>query len=44
MGAYRFPFDLRSLLALLALAWLASFLHEFAHHAAGAWPAARPGG
>ena len=37
MGTYRFPFDLRSLLALLALAWLASFLHEFAHHAAGAW-------
>lgn len=36
MGSYRFPFDLRSLLALLALAWLASFLHEFAHHAAGA--------
>lgn len=36
MGTYRFPFDARSLLALLALAWLASFLHEFAHHAAGA--------
>lgn len=36
MGTYRFPFDPRSLLALLALAWLASFLHEFVHHAAGA--------
>ncbi len=36
MGSYRFPFDLRSLLALVALSWLASFAHEFTHHAAGA--------
>lgn len=36
MGAYRFPFDVNSLLALVALAWLASFAHEFTHHAAGA--------
>ncbi|HTL15090.1 MAG TPA: hypothetical protein VL251_08340 [Thermomonas sp.] len=36
MDGYRFPFRARSLLALLALAWLASFLHEFSHHAAGA--------
>lgn len=37
MGAYRFPFDARSLLALVALSWLASFAHEFTHHAAGAF-------
>jgi hypothetical protein len=29
---YRFPFDARSLLALVALTWLASFAHEFTHH------------
>jgi hypothetical protein len=37
MGTYRFPFDLRSLLALVALSWLASFAHEFTHHASGAF-------
>lgn len=37
MGTYRFPFDLRSLLALVALSWLASFAHEFTHHATGAF-------
>ena len=31
-AAYRFPFDARSLLALVALTWLASFAHEFTHH------------
>lgn len=36
MGTYRFPFDLRSLLGLVALSWLASFAHEFTHHATGA--------
>lgn len=36
MGAYRFPFDLRSLAGLVALSWLASFAHEFTHHATGA--------
>ena len=36
MGAYRFPFDLRHFVALVALAWLASFAHEFSHHASGA--------
>lgn len=30
--SYRFPFDARSLLALVALTWLASFAHEFTHH------------
>lgn len=43
MGTYRFPFDLRSLLALVALAWLASFAHEFSHHAAGALACGRVG-
>jgi hypothetical protein len=37
MGTYRFPFDARSLLALVALSWLASFAHEFTHHATGAF-------
>jgi hypothetical protein len=37
MGSYRFPFDPRHFLALVALAWLASFAHEFTHHASGAW-------
>jgi hypothetical protein len=37
MGTYRFPFDPRSLLALVALSWLASFAHEFTHHATGAF-------
>lgn len=37
MGTYRFPFDARSLLALVALGWLASFAHEFTHHATGAF-------
>lgn len=37
VGSYRFPFDLRSLLALVALSWLASFAHEFTHHATGAF-------
>lgn len=32
MDGFRFPFDLRSLLALVALTWLASFAHEFTHH------------
>ncbi len=32
MTCYRFPFDARSLLALVALTWLASFAHEFTHH------------
>lgn len=32
MAGYRFPFDARSLLALVALTWLASFAHEFTHH------------
>jgi hypothetical protein len=32
MTGYRFPFDARSLLALVALTWLASFAHEFTHH------------
>jgi hypothetical protein len=36
MGSCRFPFDARHLLALVALAWLASFAHEFTHHASGA--------
>jgi hypothetical protein len=36
MGNYRFPFDLRHLLPLVAFAWLASFAHEFTHHASGA--------
>ena len=35
MPGYRFPFDARSLLALVALCWLASFAHEFTHHLAG---------
>ncbi|KGQ20279.1 hypothetical protein LF41_815 [Lysobacter dokdonensis DS-58] len=43
MGTYRFPFDARSLVALVALAWLASFAHEFTHHAAGAWLCGVPG-
>lgn len=30
--SYRFPFDVRSLLFLVALTWLASFAHEFTHH------------
>lgn len=32
MDGFRFPFDMRSLLALVALTWLASFAHEFTHH------------
>ena len=36
MGTYRFPFDARHLVALVAIAWLASFAHEFTHHASGA--------
>lgn len=34
MTGYRFPLDARSLLALVALTWLASFAHEFTHHLA----------
>lgn len=37
MGRFRFAFDLRHLLALVALSWLASFVHEFTHHVAGAF-------
>jgi hypothetical protein len=37
MDTFRFPLDPRHLLALVALAWLASFAHEFTHHASGAW-------
>ncbi len=36
MSGYRFSFDLRNLSALVALGWLASFAHEFTHHAAAA--------
>lgn len=43
MAGYRFPFDARSLLALVALTWLASFAHEFTHHLAGAWLCGGPG-
>lgn len=43
MGKYRFPLDARSLLALVAVAWLASFAHEFTHHATGAWLCGAPG-
>jgi hypothetical protein len=32
MPGYRFPFDFRTLLGLVALTWLASFAHEFTHH------------
>ena len=32
MATHRFPFDARTLLALVALTWLASFAHEFTHH------------
>jgi len=42
MGTYRFPFDARALIALVALAWLASFAHEFTHHATGAWLCGAP--
>lgn len=35
MPGYRFSLDPRSLLALVALCWLASFAHEFTHHLAG---------
>lgn len=34
---YRFPFDAKHLTALVALAWLASFAHEFVHHLSGAF-------
>lgn len=37
MPAFRFPFDARSLVALVALTWLASFAHEFTHHLAAAF-------
>lgn len=43
MGTYRFPLDSRSLIALVAVAWLASFAHEFTHHATGAWLCGAPG-
>ena len=43
MGTYRFPFDARGLLALVALSWLASFAHEFTHHATGALLCGRVG-
>lgn len=36
MSGYRFSFGLRNLSALVALGWLASFAHEFTHHAAAA--------
>ena len=36
MSGYRFSFDLRNLSALVALGWLASFAHEFTHHATAA--------
>jgi hypothetical protein len=36
MGSTRFPLDARSLIALVAVAWLASFAHEFTHHLVGA--------
>ncbi|MFN3311300.1 MAG: hypothetical protein ACK40R_06290 [Thermomonas sp.] len=35
MPGFRFTFDLRSVLALVMLCWLASFAHEFTHHLAG---------
>jgi len=37
MSDFRFPFDARSLIALVALTWLASFAHEFTHHLAGSF-------
>lgn len=43
MGSYRFPFDARGLVALVGIAWLASFAHEFTHHATGAWLCGAPG-
>ena len=43
MGTYRCPLHSRSLLALVAIAWLASFAHEFTHHATGAWVCGAPG-
>ena len=42
-STYRFPLDTRSLIALVAVAWLASFAHEFTHHATGAWLCGAPG-
>ncbi|MGO4549966.1 hypothetical protein AB4059_02530 [Lysobacter sp. 2RAF19] len=43
MGTYRFALQARGLVALIALAWLASFAHEFTHHASGAWLCGAPG-
>ena len=43
MGTYRFPYRPRALIALVLLAWLASFAHEFTHHATGAWLCGAPG-
>src|ERR1044072_970586 len=43
MRDFRFPFDARHLLALVALAWLASFAHEFTHHLAGAFVCGQTG-
>lgn len=37
MSAFRFPFDARNLIALVALTWLASFAHEFTHHLTAAF-------
>ena len=36
MSCFRFPFDLRTLLVMVSAAWLASFAHEFTHHATAA--------
>ena len=43
MDGFRFPFDLRSLVALVALTWLASFAHEFTHHLVATGICAGPG-
>jgi hypothetical protein len=43
MTGDRFPFDARTLLALVALTWLASFAHEFTHHLTAAAVCGAPG-
>lgn len=43
MDGFRFPFDVRTLLALVALGWLASFAHEFTHHLVSAGVCGGPG-
>lgn len=40
---FRFPFDVRHLLLLVALTWLASFAHEATHHLVGAAVCGRVG-